>query len=150
MFRTGEAGINLIKNFESLALQSYLCPAGKLSIGYGHTEGVAPGEQITPQQADELLRQDLSRSERFINRLVTVPLNQNQFDALISFCFNVGSGNLQNSTLLRLLNEGKYNAAAEQFLAWNRMRGQVLEGLTRRREAERNLFLQPVDQPVSA
>ncbi len=148
--QTGEAGIDLIKSFESLALTTYICPAGKLTIGYGHTAGVQPGEQITPDQADALLAQDLASSEQAVNQSVVTPLNQNQFDALISFCFNVGTGNFESSTLLRLLNNGDYTGAADQFLLWNHSRGQVMDGLTRRREAERALFLTPVAESAPA
>jgi len=140
--KTGEAGINLIKSHESLSLKAYLCPAGKLTIGWGHTAGVQPNEAINEEEAETFLRADLASSEQVVNRVVNVPLTQNQFDALSSFCFNVGNGNFETSTLLKLLNEGKYADAAEQFLVWNHSNGHVLDGLTKRREAERELFLQ--------
>ncbi len=146
---TGAAGLNLIKSFEGLRLDKYQDAIGKWTIGYGHL--ILPTESftrpLTNQEAEDLLRADLGMTERGIRRLVTVDLNQNQFDGLVAFAFNVGLGNLQNSTLLRLLNQGSYDIAGDQFLRWNRAGGNVLAGLTRRREAERSLFLSPVTAP---
>jgi len=99
--------------------------------------------QITQEHADQLLSADLSRFESAVSSAVQVPLAQNQFDACISLCFNIGSGNFASSTLVRMLNAGETAGAADQFLRWNHTNGQVLEGLTRRREAQRSLFLMP-------
>lgn len=139
--RTSQKGIDLIKKFEGCRLEAYKCPAGIWTIGYGHTKGVKDGMIITQEQAEEFLREDLRIFEQTVESCVKVPLSQNQFDALVSFCYNCGSGALRTSTLLRLLNEGKYSEAGEQFLRWNKAGGKVLVGLTRRREEERELFL---------
>lgn len=135
-----KAGLDLIKQFEGLYLKAYRCPAGVPTIGYGHTAGVAMGQTITQQQADDYLRRDVRQFERAVARLVTVPLTQGQFDALVSFAFNLGEGALAQSTLLRLLNAGDYAGAAAQFERWNKAGGRVLPGLVRRRAAERALF----------
>ena len=140
MMQISKAGLDLIKQFEGLYLQAYRCPAGVPTIGYGHTAGVAMGQTITQQQADDYLRRDVRQFERAVSRLVRVPLTQGQFDALVSFAFNLGEGALAQSTLLRLLNAGDYAGAAAQFDRWNKAGGRVLPGLVRRRAAERALF----------
>lgn len=144
---TGAAGLTLIKSFEGLSLEKYRDAVGKWTIGYGHL--ILPNENfpqaLSKVEAEDLLRADLGTTERGIHRLVTVDLNQNQFDALVAFAFNVGLGNLQNSTLLRLLNQGQYQEAADQFPRWNKAGGKILAGLTRRRDAERALFMAPVN-----
>jgi lysozyme len=139
--RISEAGIKLITLFEGLRLIAYDDGVGVWTIGYGHTQGVQPGDAITEDEAENLLQDDLDDFERCVNHAVSVPLNQHQFDALVSFSFNVGCGALRRSTLLRKLNTGDYAGAADQLLRWNRGGGRVLRGLTRRREAERSLFL---------
>ena len=140
MMQISKVGLDLIKQFEGLYLNSYRCPAGIPTIGYGHTAGVAMGQTITQQQADDYLRRDVRQFERAVSRQVTVPLTQGQFDALVSFAFNLGEGALAQSTLLRLLNAGDYAGAAAQFDRWNKAAGRVLPGLVRRRAAERALF----------
>ncbi|OQS34560.1 lysozyme [Chromobacterium haemolyticum] len=138
-------GVKLIQQFEGLRLKAYQDAVGVWTIGYGHTgPDVTPGLVITQAQADALLARDLSRFETGVTRLAAVPLHQNQFDALVSFSYNLGLGSLQNSTLLRLLNQRDYAGAAAQFPRWNKAGGKVLPGLTRRRAAEQALFLQPV------
>ena len=139
--RTSQKGIDLIKKFEGCRLEAYKCPAGIWTIGYGHTKGVKDGMIISREQAKEFLREDLKVYEKAVESCVKVPLSQNQFDALVSFCYTCVSAALKTSTLLRLLNEGKYSEAGEQFLRWNKAGGKVLVGLTRRREEERELFL---------
>lgn len=139
--RTSQKGIDLIKKFEGCRLEAYRCPAGVWTIGYGHTKGVKDGMKISWEQAEEFLREDLKIYEQAVERCVKVPLSQNQFDALVSFCYNCGGEALRTSTLLRLLNESKYSESAEQFLRWNKAGGKVLAGLTRRREEEREMFL---------
>ena len=134
--------ISLIKKHEGLRLEAYLpTPNDVWTIGYGHTHTTKQGQKITEAQADALLRKDITWAEKAVNNLVVVPLTQNQFDALVSFVFNVGEGAFGTSTLLRLLNSKDYEGAANQFLRWNKQKGKILNGLTKRREEERNLFL---------
>jgi len=133
-------GIDLIKSFEGLSLKSYRCPAGVLTIGYGHTRNVTENLTITESQAEALLLQDLQYFIKEVDRVVKIRLTDNQFSALVSFAFNLGIANLTKSTLLRCLNSGDIVNATNQFVKWNRAGGKVLEGLTRRRVAERNLF----------
>lgn len=143
--RTSDTGIELIKGFEGLRLAAYRDPACILTIGYGHTgQDVQESDTITEAEAERLLRLDLLSAELAVQRLVRVPLNQHQFDALVSFTYNVGAGNLGGSTLLRLLNDANYAHAAQQFDLWAYARGQRLAGLQRRRKAERFLFEQPM------
>lgn len=138
--KTGEKGLELIKHFEGLRLRAYQCSAHVWTIGYGHTAGVRPGDEISTEQADDFLKQDIAESERSVGRYVTVPLKQCQFDALVSFTFNLGSGNLRTSTLLKKLNNGDYAGAAGEFLRWVNAGGKRLTGLVLRREAEKTLF----------
>lgn len=137
-----EKGVDLIKSFEGLKLKAYKDSVGVLTIGYGSTgPHVTVGMTITESQAETLLKKDLGRFEKGVNDLVTVPLNQNQFDALVSFSFNLGLGNLKSSTLLRKLNSLDFTGAANEFPRWDKAGGKVLKGLTRRRLAEKELFL---------
>lgn len=136
-----ETGLNLIKDFEGRRLTAYQDAVGVWTIGYGHTRTAYPGQQISEAGATALLRADVATFERAVSQAVTVPLTENQYAALVSFAFNVGSGALNSSTLLRRLNAGDYNGAANELLRWNRAGGRELYGLTRRREAERSLFL---------
>lgn len=140
--RTSQRGLSLIKSFEGLRLQAYQDSVGVWTIGYGATRGVKSGMSISKEQAERMLLNDVQRFEAEVQRLITAPLNQNQWDALMSFTYNLGAGNLESSTLRRLLNCGDYSGAAEQFPRWNKAGGKVLAGLTRRREAERALFLE--------
>jgi len=143
--RINQRGLNLIKHFEGLVLTAYRDPVGIWTIGYGHTgPEVGPGDRITAAQAEALLRQDLVRFENGVRNLVKVPLNSNQFSALVSFTFNVGTGAFANSTMLRRLNQRDYRGAADQFSRWVYGGGRVLPGLVRRRNEERALFLAPV------
>lgn len=139
--KTSTKGINLIKKFEGCVLKAYKCPADVLTIGYGHTSGVMEGQKITKTQATEYLKSDLEKFEYYVDKYVTVPINQNQFDALVSFTYNLGWGSLKNSTLLRLLNKKDYTGASKEFEKWNKAGGTVLNGLTKRRKAEKKLFL---------
>jgi len=134
-------GLRLLKSFEGLRLKAYQDSVGVWTIGYGTTSGVRPGMVITEAQAEELLKRDLDRFEQAVSELVTVPLTDDQFSALVTFTYNVGEGSLADSTLLGLLNQGDYQGAADQFLRWDKAGGQALPGLTRRRRAERALFL---------
>lgn len=139
--RTSKAGLGLIKSFEGLFLTAYRCPAGVLTIGYGHTSAEAPtvypGMKITEQQADEILINDLTLVyEPAVRKLVKVPLTQNQFDVLVSFAFNCGVEALKKSTLLRKLNAGDYAAVPAELMRWTKANGKELKGLVRRRRAE--------------
>jgi lysozyme len=146
---TNQAGIELIKEFEGLRLRAYLCPAGVPTIGYGTTvyptgRKVQMGDQITAEQAEEYLRSDLRAFERNAESMLRVPVNENQFAALVSFSYNVGSEALRRSTMLRFINDNRFADAAGEFARWNMAAGKPLAGLTRRRTAERELFLKPV------
>ena len=124
-----------------MELEAYQDAVDVWTIGYGHTKTVEPGMIITEAQAEELLREDLAEFEEAVTEAVEVSINSNQFSALVSFCFNLGAGSLFQSTLLKLLNQGDFQGAADQFPRWNKAGYQVLEGLTRRRKAERALYL---------
>lgn len=140
--RISQKGLNLIKEFEGLELRAYKDSVGVVTIGYGSTgPHVSMGMTITADQAEALLKNDVNRFEKGVIDLVTAPITQNQFDALVSFSFNLGLGNLKASTLLRKLNSLDYVGAANEFPRWNKAGGKVLAGLTRRREAEKKLFL---------
>ncbi|MRT06985.1 glycoside hydrolase family protein [Pantoea agglomerans] len=134
-------GINLIKRFEGLELKSYKDSVGILTIGYGHTHAVKAGGVITGEQADAFLREDLQVAELTVNTNVKVNLTQGQFDALVSFVFNLGSGNFVKSTLIKKLNAGDYAGAADEFSKWVNAGGKKLPGLVKRRAAEREVFL---------
>lgn len=139
--KTSQAGIDLIKQFEGVRLESYVCPAGVLTVGVGHTSAagspkVVPGMKITYQEANAILANDLVKYEDAVDRLVKVPLTQNQFDALVSFTFNVGEGALAKSTLLKKLNAGDYDAVPAELMKWTKGGGKELPGLVRRRRAE--------------
>lgn len=142
MMQTSENGFALIRKYEGLRLATYVCPGGKLTIGYGHTgPDVTTGKKIDEEEANALLVKDVQRFERAVNGLVTVPMTQGMFDALISFSFNLGVGSLKSSTLLKKLNAGNLTGAADEFLKWNKAGGKVLAGLSARRESERERFL---------
>lgn len=135
-------GISLIKRHEGCRLQAYKCPAGVWTIGIGHTGDVQPGQEIDEEEAEALLQMDVETTYDALADLVDVDLNQNEFDALVSFVFNVGRDAFKNSTLLRLLNQDQRYPAAQQFLRWVHAGREVLPGLVRRREEERSLFLE--------
>ena len=133
-------GIELIKKFEGCRLKAYQDSVDVWTIGYGHTEGVYEGMEISQHQADIMLGSDLVKYANYINEYVTVSLNPNQFDALTSWVYNLGPGNLKSSTMLKVLNEGSYDDVPFQIKRWNKAGGKVLKGLVRRREAEAELF----------
>lgn len=144
--RISENGINLIKQFEGCKLTAYQDSVGVWTIGYGWTQPVdgktvAKGMVITQQKANQLLTEGVAQYEKGVTNLVTVSLNQNQFDALVDFAYNLGVNALKGSTLLKKLNTGDYAGAANEFTKWNKAGGKELAGLTRRREAEKSLFL---------
>lgn len=135
-----QSAVDLIKASEGLRLTAYRDSAGILTIGYGSTGGIKPGQTITPDQAEAMLVDDLDEAAEAVRQLVTVPLTQGQFDALCSFVFNLGAGRLRDSTLLRLLNQRKYGEAAAQFRFWVMAGGKPLPGLVKHRADERALF----------
>lgn len=139
--RTNSNGLQLIKSFEGLRLEAYQDAVGVWTIGYGTTRNVTPGMKISQAKAEEFLQDDLERFEKAVNEAITVSINDNQFSALVAFTYNVGSGALRSSTLRKKLNQGDTLGAADEFLRWNKAGGRVLAGLTRRRRAERALFL---------
>lgn len=147
--RINDEGFNLITTFEGCKLHAYDDGGGVWTIGYGHTRGVSPGMTITQAQAEQFLHEDLERFESYVEDAVQVDVNDNQFSALVCFCFNVGPGNagFGGSTLLRKLNAGDYDGAVGQFPVWNKVDGEPWLGLTRRRLAEQALFLSKPWQP---
>ncbi|MFC1022272.1 lysozyme [Pasteurella multocida] len=143
-------GLELIKRFEGCELTAYKDAVGVPTIGYGHTLNVKMGQKITALEADKLLCEDVAHFEQGVMRLIQemgISVTQNQFDALVSFAFNLGLGNLRRSTLVKKLylmkqtDTASQQAVACEFLRWNKAGGKVLLGLTRRRQAEHDLFL---------
>ena len=139
-------GMKLLEQFEGLRLEAYLDSAGIATIGFGtikypNGSKVKLGDKITKTQAKDYKLYDLKEFESTVNTSVPVPLSQNQYDALVSISYNIGSNAFKNSTLLKKLNAGDYKGAAEQFLVWNKVNSKRVQGLVNRREAERNLFL---------
>lgn len=153
--RTSASGRAAITRHESLRLTAYPDPATggePWTIGVGHTSRAGPpkvtkGMKITRAQADEILSRDLAAFEAAVSKAVKVPLNQNEFDALVSLAFNIGAGAFAKSTLVKKLNAGDRAGAANAFLSWNKAAGKVMKGLTKRREDERRLFLSRADAP---
>ena len=145
--KISERGLNLIKRYEGLRLRPYKCPAGLWTVGYGHVIGdgrTLPESErrtFTKEEVDLLLQKDVARFERGVLRLCPVPLTQGQFDALVSFSFNVGLGALQRSTVRLKTNRGEKEQAADALLAWSKANGKVLPGLLKRRKDERALYL---------
>lgn len=137
-----QAGVDLIKQFEGMELKAYPDPGSggePWTIGIGHTGGVRPGDVITEARAEQLLRQDVGRFEKAVNKLAP-RTTQNQFDAMVSLAFNVGEGNLAKSSVIRKHNAGDFAGAAQSFALWNKAAGRVMAGLTRRRAAEASLY----------
>ena len=153
-----EAGVSLVKKFEGLHkvttegdVRAYRCPAGRWTIGWGHCKGVKSGMRATVEECEKFLQEDLNEAGNVVTRFVNVPLTQQQYDALASFVFNLGSGNFQSSSLLKKLNQGLYDDIPEQIMRWNKARVEgelkALKGLTRRRTAEAALF--SMDAPLA-
>ena len=153
-----ENGLNLVKKFEGLHkvtedgdVRAYRCPAGKWTIGYGHTRGVKSGLRASVDECEKMLMEDLHEAGNAVRSAVSVPLSQHQYDALVSFVFNLGAGNFRSSTLLKKLNKGLYEEIPAQILRWNKARvdGKLTElrGLTRRRTAEAALWA--MDAPLA-
>jgi lysozyme len=138
--KISKEGLSLIKKFEGCKLESYLCAAGVPTIGYGSTKGIEMEMTISQERAEELLLEDIEVFEAEVSKAVEVPLHQHQYDALISWTFNLGGANLNASTMLKVLNSSAYEDVPHQMKRWNKAGGKVLEGLTRRRLAEALLF----------
>ncbi len=140
-YKISQSGVELIKKFEGYSAKRYADVAGKSTIGYGHL--IREGEnytEITKDDAEALLRMDINYAERAVQRNVSVPLTQGQYDALVSFTYNLGEGNLRSSTLLKKLNAGDYDSAASEFLRWVYAGGKKIKGLENRRKKEAELF----------
>ena len=144
---TGKKGIDLIKSFEGFYAKPYLCPASVPTIGYGTTrypngnKVTLKDASITEQQGVEYLMDDLKTFEKYVDSYCRDDVNQNQFDALVSFCYNLGPNNLKSSTLLKKVNLNPSDPSIlNEFLKWNKGGGRVLKGLTKRRQAESNLY----------
>ena len=133
-------GVDLIKKFEGCELDAYKCAAGVWTIAYGRIKEVKEGDTCSQNEAEEWLNEELIEYESDVNHMVEVSLLQNQFDALVSWVYNLGPSNLKASTMLKVLNLGEYKSVPEQIKRWNKAGGKVLEGLTRRRNAEALLF----------
>jgi len=138
--KISKEGIALLKKFEGCELEAYQDSVDVWTIGYGHTKDISEGMKITKEEAEAMLECELDEYEGYINKLVTVPLEQNQFDALVCWVYNLGPTNLKESTLLKLLNAGDYHTTPNQIKRWNKAGGETLKGLVRRREAEALLF----------
>ena len=137
---TGSEGLSLIKRFDGLYLESYLCPAKVWTIGYGHTKGVVKGQKITEEEAEDFLKKDLAAAEKAVNSL-NVQLTQNQFDALVSFVFNLGSGNFLSSTLCKKVKKDPNDPTIRnEFGRWVNSKGKKLPGLVKRRQEESELY----------
>lgn len=149
-----DEGLRLIKSFEGFhtaqpdgSCVAYLCPAKVPTIGYGCTEGVTLGMRWTAEEVEAGLRREIAKHEAHVNRLVTVEISQNEFDSIVSLCYNIGAGALGNSTVLKRLNKGDRAGAAQAFSMWNKAGGKVLPGLVSRRAREASLFLKPASAP---
>lgn len=149
MMTTSINGFSLIKQFEGFREHAYRDVVGVWTIGYGFTAGVQPGQHMTPAQADARLGTELLRYEDAVRRACTVEPNQNQFDALVCFAWNVGTAGMAGSTVIKAHNRGDFQSAARAFGLWNKAGGKVWPGLTRRRAAESALYLKPVPHPVA-
>lgn len=139
VMKISEVGIKLICKWEEFRGYAYVCPAGLWTIGYGHTGGVKPTDKIDLAQGEAYLRKDLEIVERCLNAL-ELELNQNQYDALCSLIFNIGTGNFLRSTLLKHLRAKQYDKASAEFLKWRKAYGKVIKGLEARRKDEQELF----------
>ena len=138
--KISQEGLSLIKRFEGCRLESYKCSANVLTIGYGHTSGVKETDTITQDEADKLLQEDVEQFEKYVDDNVTVELGQSQFDSLVAWTFNLGVGNLRESTMLKKLNNEDYKSVPSEMKRWNKAGGKTLDGLIRRRKAESLLF----------
>ena len=135
-----EKGTKLIRDFEGFRTHAYQDAVGVWTIGYGHTKGVTPTMVISSSQGEQMLLEELKEYENYVDELVKVPLHQHQYDALVSWVYNLGPTNFKSSTLLRKLNEGRYEEVPAEIKRWDKAGGKQLEGLTRRRNAEAEMF----------
>ena len=146
MRQMSNKGREHLKHFEGLHLVAYLDAAGIPTIGWGHTKGVKAGDRITREKAEKLLDDDINDHARCVARLldkaIFAGLKQGQYDALVSFVFNVGCGAFERSTMRKMLNSGEHERAASEFPRWNKGGGKVLAGLTRRRAAEKRMYME--------
>ena len=138
--KTSEVGVELIKEFEGCKQVAYQDSVGVWTIGYGHTKDVYEGQLAIKKTIERWLQEDLEEFESYVSKLVKVELNQNQFDALVAWTYNLGPTNLKESTMLRKLNYGDYESVPDEMRRWNKAGGEVLNGWVRRRDAEANLF----------
>ena len=138
--KISEEGLSLIKKFEGCELKAYQDSVDVWTIGYGHPKGVEDGQEITQEEAEEMLASELDEYEGYINDLVECDLEQCQFDALVAWVYNLGPTNLRSSTMLKRLNSNDLEDVPNQIKRWNKAGGKVLNGLVRRREAEALLF----------
>ena len=135
-----QEGLSLIKKYEGCELEAYLCPANVWTIGYGHIKDVKEGDQITKEEAEYMLQEEMIEYEGYVNDMVDVELNQSQYDSLCAWVYNLGPNNFRTSTLLTVLNQKRYPEVPQEIKRWNKAGGEVLDGLIRRREAEALLF----------
>ena len=140
VWKFSSEGIALIKRFEGCELKAYRCAANVLTIGYGHTKDVTEDMEITQEEAENMLRHELIDYCNYVDMYVEVPLEQHQFDSLVSWTYNLGPTNLKSSTLLKVLNGKDYEGVPAQIKRWNKANGEVKKGLIRRREAEALMF----------
>ena len=141
--KTNKSGLALIRKFEGCRLKAYQCPAGVWTIGYGWTHGVKPGDHWTQAHAEEMLIKGLDQYENAVQSAIGMhKTTANQFSAFVSICYNIGVGNFVKSSMLRHHKAGDYEKAADAFLLWNKAGGKVLNGLIKRRQAERLLYLE--------
>jgi lysozyme len=149
--KTSKEGLDLIKFFEGFRSKPYKCPAGVWTIGYGTTKGITKHhDPISEEEALQYLISDLAKFEKYVVEYNTNPkITQQQFDALVSFTYNLGPGSLRRSSVLRHHNLGNYSKAADSFLLWNKAGGKVLKGLVVRRQKERDLYLRGSDDKTS-
>jgi len=143
-YEVNNKGLSIIMRYEGCKLKAYKCPAGKWTIGYGHTEGVYEGMKIGYKLAEAFLRRDVESACKIIKKSCTVQLNINQFSALASFVFNIGGANFKKSRLLKYINQCKFGDAMYEFYKWDKANGESLLGLKLRRMAEAVLFMEGV------
>lgn len=147
-YKLNKASMDLIKEFEGWRSEAYKDAVGVWTIGYGHTSMAGPphvkrGMKISKAEGERMLLHDLQKYAKAVDEAVNVPLNDNQFGALVSFCYNVGPGNFRKSSVLKRVNAGLFSKVPTRLMLWNKAGGKVLRGLTRRRKAEADLFMKP-------
>jgi lysozyme len=146
MRELNKASLSLIESFEGLKLSAYQDSVGVWTIGWGHTKGVKRGQKITREEAEGFLREDLAEAAHGVEKAIKVDISDNEFGACVSLAFNIGVGAFAGSSIVRYINRNQFDRAADAFLNWNHAGGKVMPGLTRRRQAERKLFLTPDEE----